>query len=79
MAPAAGRKPAEAAKKKRGFRLFTYFGEIYAELKKVVWLTRREVVYLTGLVLVVTIIAGIFLGALDFGFTELIGNVFIGG
>ena len=67
------------ATKRRGFRPFSYIGEIVNELKKVVWLTRREIVYLTGLVLVVTIIAGIILGALDFGFTELVNRIFAGG
>jgi preprotein translocase subunit SecE len=66
-----------AAKKKRGFRLFNYIGEIVGELKKVVWLTRRETVYLTGLVLLVTIIAGVVLGSLDFGFTQLVDKVFL--
>jgi preprotein translocase SecE subunit len=65
--------------KKRGFRLFSYISEIANELKKVVWLTRREIAYLTGLVLIVTIIAGIVLGALDFGFTELVNKIFVGG
>jgi len=63
--------------KKKGFRLFNYFAEIINELKKVVWLSRREIVYLTGLVLIVTIITGIVLGALDFGFTELVNKVFL--
>jgi preprotein translocase subunit SecE len=63
--------------KKKGFRLFNYFGEIINELKKVVWLTRREIIYLTGLVLVVTIIAGVVLGLLDFGFSELVSKVFL--
>ncbi len=66
------------ATKKKGFRLFSYFGEIYTELKKVVWLTRREIVYLTGLVIIVVIITGIILGALDLGFSELVTRVFIG-
>ena len=65
------------ATKRKGFRLFNYFGEIVNELKKVVWLSRREIVYLTGLVLVVTIIAGIILGALDFGFSELVSKIFL--
>ena len=70
---------APATKGKRGFWLTRYFSEIINELKKVVWLTRREVAYLTGLVIVVTVITGIILGSLDFGFTQLIGKVFIGG
>ena len=64
--------------KRKGFRPFTYISEIVNELKKVVWLTRREIVYLTGLVLIITIIMGIILGALDFGFTELVDKVFLG-
>jgi preprotein translocase subunit SecE len=64
--------------KKKGFRLFTYFAEIINELKKVVWLSRREIVYLTGLVLIVTVITGIILGALDYGFTELVDKIFLG-
>jgi preprotein translocase subunit SecE len=65
--------------KKKGFRLFNYISEIVNELKKVVWLTRRETAYLTGLVLIVTIIAGIILGALDFGFSQLVTKIFVGG
>ena len=66
------------ATKKKGFRLFRYIGEIINELKKVVWLTRRETAYLTGLVLIVTIITGAVLGALDFGFSELVSRIFVG-
>jgi len=65
--------------KQRGVRLFRYVGEIISELKKVVWLSRREAAYLTGLVLVVTVAAGILLGGLDYGFTALVNKVFIGG
>jgi preprotein translocase SecE subunit len=67
------------AAKKKGFRLFNYIGEIINELKKVVWLSRRETAYLTGMVLLVTIIASIVLGAIDLGFSELITKVFAGG
>ena len=64
--------------KKKGFRLFNYIGEIVNELKKVVWLSRRETAYLTGIVLLVTVIASIVLGAIDLGFSELITKVFAG-
>lgn len=57
---------------------FRFIGEIISELKKVVWLTRREAAYLTFLVLVVAAAAGILLGTLDFGFTSLVDNFFIG-
>jgi preprotein translocase subunit SecE len=65
------------APKKKGFFLFNYFSEIFNELKKVVWLSRREIVYLSGMVLVVTIIAGIVLGVLDYSFSELISRLFM--
>jgi len=69
----------QIATKRKGIRLFRYFGEIISELKKVVWLTRREIAYLTGLVLIVTIVMGIILGALDYGFSELVNRIFVGG
>ena len=66
------------AAKRSGFRLFNYIGDIAGELRKVVWLTRREVAYLTVMVLTVSIIAGILLGALDFGFAAIVDKVFLG-
>ena len=56
---------------------FRFIGEIISELKKVVWLSRREAAYLTFLVLVVAIVAGIILGLLDFGFTNLIDKLLL--
>ena len=67
-----------AVAKRSGSR-FRAISEIIAELKKVVWLSRREIVYLTGLVLIVSIAAGIVLGLLDYGFTGLVEKVFLGG
>jgi len=58
---------------------FRFFGDIIAELKKVVWLSRRETIYLTTLVLIVTVAMGILLGALDYGFTQLVDKFFLGG
>jgi preprotein translocase subunit SecE len=57
---------------------FKFFTGIWAELKKVVWLTRREVTYLTVLVLVVAIIAGAFLWAVDLGFTTIVDKLLLG-
>ena len=58
---------------------FRFIGEIIAELRKVVWLSRREAAYLTFLVLVVTIAVGIMLGAFDWGFTQIVDRLFLGG
>ena len=57
---------------------FRFIGETIAELKKVVWLTRREAAYLTFLVLVVAIIVGVVLGAIDYGFSQLVDEFFLG-
>jgi preprotein translocase subunit SecE len=67
-----------ATAKRTGSR-FRFIGDIVAELKKVVWLTRREAIYLTTLVLIVAIAMGILLGALDYGFTQLVDTFFLGG
>jgi preprotein translocase SecE subunit len=67
---------AGATREKRSrFRLI---GETIGELRKVVWLNRREAAYLTLLVIVVAGLVGIFLGALDYGFTNLVDKVLIG-
>ena len=57
---------------------FRFIGETIAELKKVVWLTKREAAYLTFLVLVVAIAVGLVLGATDYGFTHLVNEFFLG-
>ena len=57
---------------------FRFIGETIAELRKVVWLSRREVVYLSTLVLIVSIAAGLILGAVDYGFTGLVEQIFLG-
>ncbi len=63
---------------KRSGSRFRFIGEIVSELRKVVWLTRREAAYLTALVIIVAGIVGIILGAMDYGFTRLVDGVFLG-
>jgi len=65
-----------SAKPKRS--RFRFIGETIAELRKVVWLTRREAIYLTFLVLIIAIAASIILGGIDLGFTRLIDKLFLG-
>ena len=64
-------KPQTVATKRSSSR-FRFIGEIIGELRKVVWLTRREAIYLTVLVLIVAIAAGIILGVVDYGFSRLV-------
>ena len=64
------------ATKRNGSR-FRFVGETIAELKKAVWLSRREAAYLTVLVLILSIAAGLVLGAFDYGFAELFDKFFL--
>ncbi len=68
-----------SATAKRSGPRFRFISETIAELRKVVWLTRREVAYLTVLVLIVAITVGLILGVIDYGFTKLVNNFFLGG
>jgi preprotein translocase subunit SecE len=58
---------------------FKFIGETIAELKKVVWLTRRQIIYLTALVLALSFAAGLMLGIVDYGFTRFINEILGGG
>jgi preprotein translocase subunit SecE len=58
---------------------FAFVRDIIDELKKVTWPTRREAMRLTLMVIAVCAIVGIFLGAIDYGFSELVARVFLGG
>ncbi|MBI4267546.1 MAG: preprotein translocase subunit SecE [Chloroflexi bacterium] len=69
----------KAVTTKRGKVRFKFISETIAELKKVIWLSRREAIYLTTLVLIISVAMGIILGIIDFGFTQLVNNVLIGG
>lgn len=64
---------------KSGRSRFSLFRNIYDELKKVTWPSRREGIRLTIMVIAICAVVGLFLGALDFGFAELVAKVFLGG
>ena len=66
------RKETKVASPAKENRLVRWYRETESELKKVVWPTRREWANLTLIVVVVTVTASIFLGALDFVFERLI-------
>jgi preprotein translocase subunit SecE len=68
-----------AVAKPTGNRFIGFFTGIWAELKKVVWLSRREAAYLTMLVLIVAVAAGIVLGLFDWGFSTAVDKLIIGG
>jgi preprotein translocase subunit SecE len=55
-------------------RIIDYFKEARVEMKKVNWLTRKEVIKYTLIVVGLSFVVAIFLGGLDFLFTFLISK-----
>jgi preprotein translocase subunit SecE len=53
-------------------KVIQFFKESRAELKKVVWPTRDDVVSSIKVVIISTILVAVILGLLDLGFTELL-------
>lgn len=54
-----------------GSRITKFFRDTKAELKKVTWPTKEQLIHNTGIVLAFIIIFTIILSLLDFGFQEL--------
>jgi preprotein translocase SecE subunit len=73
---AAAKRPATPARRPSRFR---FISDTISEMKKVTWLSKRETAYLTGLVLLVAISAGIVLGLIDIGFSSLVSTFLLGG
>ena len=46
-----------------------------AELKQVVWPTRKQAVKLTLIVIGVSVVTGLYIGGLDYLFTKIIGLI----
>jgi len=49
-----------------------FFEETRAELQKVTWPVRQEVVRLTLVVITISVLVGLFIGGLDFVFTKVL-------
>ncbi len=50
----------------------TFFKQIWDELKKVVWPTKAEIFRLTGVVILISVIMGFYIGGLDYIFSQAI-------
>jgi preprotein translocase subunit SecE len=62
----------QQATPKQDNAIVRYFKETRAEIRKVSWPTREEATNLTVIVLAVTVVMAIFLGAVDYIFAQLI-------
>lgn len=49
-----------------------FFSEVKTELSKVTWPKRRETIRLTSVVILVSVIVGLFVGGLDYLFTTVL-------
>lgn len=57
-------------------RMALFFRQMVAELRKVIWPTRKELINYTWIVLVFVVIMGAYIGVLDFIFTKGVLFVF---
>ena len=53
-------------------KLNVFFKEVWVEMKRVSWLSQKDVVRYTLIVLGITIVVALFLGGLDYIFTAII-------
>ena len=53
--------------------MFTFLGEVKAELEKVTWPKNQDVLRLTSTVIILSLIVGVYLGGADYVFTNLLG------
>ena len=65
-----------AKRPSRATRIATYNRQVVAELRKVIWPTRNELVTYTIVCLVFVTFMVIFVTSLDYGFTKLIFALF---
>jgi len=56
-------------------KIINYIKESKEELKKVVWPTRKETIKYTLLVIGISIVTAIFLGAIDFGLNIVVEKI----
>lgn len=52
-----------------------FLGEVWTELKKVHWPSRKETYAATVVVLVITVLVAVFLGVVDFGISHVVQAV----
>lgn len=55
------------------FKVIDFFKEVKDELSKVVWPSRGQTIQLTVVVIIVTVVVGLFIGGLDSLLTKLTG------
>ena len=55
--------------------IINFIGQTKEELKKVTWPNKKEIMRLTTIVIVSSFIVGVYLSAMDYIFTKLLGII----
>lgn len=71
-----GRAQTPAARRGLGGRLSLFYRQVVAELRKVIWPTRHELLTYTAVVIVFVLIVMAYVGVLDVAFGQLVLAVF---
>jgi preprotein translocase subunit SecE len=74
--PERGRAGATEVKRRLPARIALYYRQVVAELRKVIWPTRKELVTYTTVVMVFVTIMIAYVSVLDYGFSKLVLQVF---
>jgi preprotein translocase subunit SecE len=72
-----GAKAPQPTRRRMRFKAPGFLEEIISELKKVTWPTREETAYLTTVVIIVAVAAGVVLGGVDIFFNWLIDHLLL--
>ena len=73
-----GTGPIAERRPRTGSRLLTFLQGSWAELQRVQWPDRRQVMQATGVVIGFVIVAGVFLGVADVGAKHLVNYILYG-
>ena len=60
---------------KKGKVVSGFLHEVLAELREVTWPKRKDTIRMTGIVIAITIVIGLYLGGLDYLYTYLMGLI----
>lgn len=72
-----GKRPSKKKDKPGLFgRVSLFLREVVAELRKVIWPTRKELITYTGIVIVFVVVMAAIIAALDFVFTQAVLTIF---
>jgi preprotein translocase SecE subunit len=55
----------------------TFVREAYDELKQIAWPSRNEIIRLTGIVIILSVLMGIYIGGLDWVFNQALQLILV--